>query len=153
MTRGSSPTSSAPAAVPELGEWRDFLKQASRLHGPGPVRTARRDSDDAEWQGEHAALPAPADTRDAFAEPYAAPRTETEGRLASLWTELLGIEAGVDDNFFDLGGHSLLATQLMSRIQQSFDVELPLRHLFEFPTVAALAATIDEARRRAMSQS
>ncbi|MGI2909660.1 condensation domain-containing protein, partial [Tolypothrix sp. VBCCA 56010] len=74
---------------------------------------------------------------------FVAPRTPIEEMLASTWASLLGVErVGVHDNFFTLGGHSLLATQLMSRLQSTFSVELPLRSLFELPTVAALAEYI-----------
>lgn len=72
-----------------------------------------------------------------------APRNATEREMASLWTELLGLsEIGVHDNFFELGGHSLLAIQLVSRIRQRFGVELPLRGLFETPTVAGCVALL-----------
>ena len=70
---------------------------------------------------------------------YVAPRTATEEVLADLWTEVLGVErAGINDDFFALGGHSLMATQLLSRVQKIFHVELPLRKLFETPTVLGL---------------
>jgi amino acid adenylation domain-containing protein len=69
------------------------------------------------------------------------PRTEVEQQVARLWSELLGVaEVGVEDNFFESGGHSLLATQLLSRLRESLGVEVPLRQLFETPTVAGLAA-------------
>ncbi|MFE1843703.1 AMP-binding protein, partial [Streptomyces sp. NPDC059515] len=74
---------------------------------------------------------------------YRAPRTLDERLLADLFAEVLGVErVGLDDDFFDLGGHSLLATQLIARIRSDFDVQLPLRTLFETPVVEALAAEI-----------
>jgi amino acid adenylation domain-containing protein len=72
------------------------------------------------------------------------PRTRTEEAVAEIWKELLGVaEVGVEDSFFVLGGHSLLATQVLARIHQAFGVELPLRDLFQRPTVAGLADRID----------
>jgi acyl carrier protein len=92
------------------------------------------------------ALPAPQVNGNGAA--YVAPRTDTERRLATLWQAVLGanytgVHAGVDDNFFDAGGHSLLATQLLWQIKETFDVELPMRTLFERPTIAGLAESID----------
>jgi amino acid adenylation domain-containing protein len=72
----------------------------------------------------------------------AAPTTSLEATLVELWTQLLGRKAGIHDNFFELGGHSLLATQLVSRIRDRLQVELPLRSLFEAPTIAELAEQI-----------
>jgi amino acid adenylation domain-containing protein len=74
---------------------------------------------------------------------YRAPRNAVEAVLAGFWSEVLSVpQVGVDDNFFDLGGHSLLATQVMSRVRDAFAVELPLRRIFEAPTVAELAAAM-----------
>jgi pristinamycin I synthase-3/4 len=90
------------------------------------------------------ALPAPEQARPELADIYIAPRTQTEKDLASLFAHILGVtQIGLHDNFFELGGHSLLATQLLSRIRETFpEKEIPLHHIFEFPTVAGLARQI-----------
>jgi amino acid adenylation domain-containing protein len=88
------------------------------------------------------ALPAP-DAPGAPAESYVAPESEAERRLAEIWAEVLRVErVGTRDDFFALGGHSLLATQVVSRVRQAFGAELPLRALFEHPTVTELAALL-----------
>ncbi|WNV05995.1 amino acid adenylation domain-containing protein [Candidatus Methylospira mobilis] len=92
---------------------------------------------------DHRALPDP-DFGAHLAGRYVAPRNETERRLAAIWAEVLDVErVGVHDNFFELGGHSLMVTQLASRLRSGFDMELPLRTLFEAATVADLGALID----------
>jgi amino acid adenylation domain-containing protein/FkbM family methyltransferase len=79
---------------------------------------------------------------------YEAPRNELEEKVTEIWVELLGAErVGINDNFFDLGGHSLLATQVISRVLQLFNVEVPLRNLFEEPTVASLSEEIRKAQQ------
>ncbi len=90
------------------------------------------------------ALPAPEQSRDTAAA-FVAPRTATEETLAQIWRDVLHLDqVGVQDNFFALGGHSLLATQVVSRIRQAAGVELPLRQMFERPTIAELVLKIDE---------
>jgi acyl-coenzyme A synthetase/AMP-(fatty) acid ligase/acyl carrier protein len=90
------------------------------------------------------ALPAPDKTRPELKAAFVAPRTPAEERLAAICAEVLGLErVGVHDHFFELGGHSLLATQVVSRVRQAFEIELPLRSLFETPTVAGLAENIE----------
>ena len=81
---------------------------------------------------------------------HVAPSTEVEELLAGMWAHMLNRQqVGINDNFFELGGHSLLATHLISEIKKVFQLELPLRHVFEAPTVAELAEVIEKARRAA----
>ena len=92
------------------------------------------------------ALPAPEEVRKAEERPQLAPRTPVEEILAALFSEVLGgSPIGVDESFFELGGHSLLATQLVSRVRETFRIELPLRRLFEAPSVEELASEVDRA--------
>jgi acyl carrier protein len=91
------------------------------------------------------ALPAPEQSRSELEEGYVAPRTPAEEILAGIWREVLKLhKVGVHDNFFELGGHSLLATQVISRIRKAFQIEIPLRALFEKPTVEELTLAIVE---------
>jgi acyl carrier protein len=97
-----------------------------------------------------AKLPAPEIGRQELSVEFVEPRTPTEEKLSEIASEILGIEKigkespiGVFDNFFELGGHSLLATQFLSRVRDVYNVELPLRTLFEHPTVAELAMEIE----------
>ena len=74
---------------------------------------------------------------------YIAPRNPIEEKLAQIWAEVLKLKrVSIEDNFFELGGHSLLATQAISRLQETFEIVLPLRYLFESPTIAQLSAVI-----------
>ncbi|MGZ3457554.1 MAG: amino acid adenylation domain-containing protein, partial [Archangium sp.] len=94
------------------------------------------------------ALPAPEAER-LVEGTLAAPRTPAEELLAGIWARVLGVErVGIHDDFFELGGHSLLATQVVARIRDTFQVEVPLSLLFAAPTVARLAERMEEARAR-----
>ncbi len=90
------------------------------------------------------ALPRP-QAGDLLAQPLAVePRTPTEREVAKIWCEVLEVDAvGVETSFFELGGHSLLATRVVSRLRSRFSIELPLKTLFQRPTVAGLAEFID----------
>jgi hypothetical protein len=93
------------------------------------------------------ALPAPEPGSSEAA--FVAPRDVIEDVLAGMWAEVLGVErVSVRDGFFELGGHSLLATQLVNRVRRTFRQELPLRSLFETPTVEGLAAALVSAEPR-----
>ncbi len=97
---------------------------------------------------DHGALPAPEGLRPELGSAFVAPRDELEKRLVRIWEEVLGLErVGIHDDFFELGGHSLLATQVVSRLRDALRVELPLRCLFETPTVAQLAQRVEAARQ------
>jgi amino acid adenylation domain-containing protein len=94
------------------------------------------------------ALPAP--DRAAAAQTYVAPSDPVEERLAGIWAEVLGLErVGANDSFFALGGHSLLATRVVSRVQAAFGVKLPLRKLFEAPTLRELARAVRAGQKAA----
>ena len=90
---------------------------------------------------DRAALPEPQFT----GAEYRAPRTTREDALAKLFAEVLGMDrVGIEDGFFELGGHSLLATRLISRARAEMGIEIPIRKIFDLPTVAALAAWSEE---------
>jgi acyl transferase domain-containing protein len=87
--------------------------------------------------------------RPSLATPYREPRSETETRLAEIWSEVLGVGGvGADDNFFDMGGHSLLAIQLAGRVREALAVEMFLGTLSQAPTIASLAQWIDRRRQQ-----
>jgi acyl carrier protein len=89
------------------------------------------------------ALPAPGRARPALESRYVAPRTPVEAALAEIWAEVLHLEhVGIYDHFLELGGDSLSATRVLTQVLQTFQVEVPLRALFESPTVAAMAVVI-----------
>jgi acyl carrier protein len=94
------------------------------------------------------ALPEPGQRSGEAAAGYEAARTPVEEVLCRIWERLLKTEqVGIHENFFELGGHSLLATQVISRVRESFSIELPLRVIFESPTITEIAETIEKAMR------
>ena len=124
-------------SAPSINELKNFLKQTLPEH---MVSTAYVFVDalplTPNGKVDRKALPAPDQSRPEIEEGYVAPRSLVEEMIAEIWAEVLKLQrVGVHDNFFDLGGHSLLATQVMSRIGQVFAVEIPLRALFERPTL------------------
>lgn len=99
------------------------------------------------------ALPAPSAVPTPAAGPRTAPRNATENLVAGIWREILECDQlGIDDDFFHLGGHSLLATQIISRLSQALEVEIPVRMIFEAPTIASLARAVDEAQLQPASR-
>jgi len=92
---------------------------------------------------DRAALPLPARTRRFLSQTYISPDSEIERQLASIWEEVLDIRpVGIDDNFLDLGGHSLAAARILARVVKRFRFDMPLRSLFEAPTIAQMARVI-----------
>ncbi|MCP4662642.1 MAG: amino acid adenylation domain-containing protein, partial [bacterium] len=133
---------------PKAGELRSFLKErlpeymvpAAYVELEALPLTPNRKVD-------RKALPEP--QAGATAESYVMPRDPVEEILAGIWAQVLGLDrVGIRDHFFELGGHSMLATQVLSRVREAFRVELPLRRLFEGPTVAELAERVRAIRAR-----
>ncbi len=123
------------------GEWREFLQQ--RLPDymvPAVFVTLPALPLTTNGKVDRRALPEPETVQSAVEIAH----TPTEELLCGIWSEVLSrVETGVTQNFFELGGHSLLATQVLARIQAVFQIELPLRALFEAPTVRELAEKVD----------
>ncbi len=126
-------------------ELRDYLKQKlPNYMVPAAVVSLETIPLTPNGKVDRRALPAP-NIELSLTVNFVSPSTLTQQVLADLWTDLLGLEkVGIHNNFFELGGHSLLATQVISRLRSLFGVELPLRCLFEKPTIADLAESIEE---------
>jgi acyl carrier protein len=137
--------------VPSTGELRSFLKEKlpdpmvpaafvglpalPRLPNGKVDRGALPALDSASWHGGTGA--------------FIAPRTGVEELVAKIWGEVLGVERiGIHDNFFELGGHSLLATRVISRLNEVLDVSVPLRSMFDAPTVAELCSSLVQGQAR-----
>ena len=131
------------ADAPARGELRVFLAaRLPELMIPSIFVTLASLPRTANGKLDRRALPAPPKTAERTGVD-SAPRSLAEEVLAEIWAELLRLDRiGIHDNFFELGGHSLLLTQMVSRIRKVFGVELPLRTLFDHPTIAALALEV-----------
>jgi acyl carrier protein len=91
------------------------------------------------------ALPAPDRARRELEREFVAPSNDMEARIAAIWRDVLGLDrVGITESFFELGGHSLLLPQVVHRLRAAFQLEVPLRALFDEPTVEGLAFTIQE---------
>jgi acyl carrier protein len=131
--------------APTIDELRCFLKQKLPDYMvPGAFVMLEALPLTPNGKVDRRALPAPDSSRPDQLVTFVAPGTAVEQQLADIWADVLTLEKlGIHDNFFELGGHSLLATQIISRVRQALCVELPLRTLFEAPTVAELAACLE----------
>jgi len=129
---------------PKVGELRRFLKEKLPDYMiPHDFVTLEAIPLTDTRKVDRKALPDPGTSRRELTTPYVAPRTPIEKALAKIWAEVLSTdEVGIYDNFFDLGGHSLSATRIISRVIATFKLQLPVRALFDSPTVAAMSVVI-----------
>jgi amino acid adenylation domain-containing protein len=131
--------------LPQTRELRNFLKtQLPDYMIPASFMTLEAIPLTPNGKVDRTALPTP--NLDAkLQESFVPPQTDVEQILAKIWEDVLRLpRVGIHDNFFELGGHSLLATQVISRIQQNLKVALPIRSLFETPTIEELAIVVVE---------
>jgi acyl carrier protein len=92
---------------------------------------------------DRAALPLPSEQRPDVGRRYVEPETPVQEAIASIWSEVLGVErVGIDDDFFDLGGHSLLGVRVLARVQDALGVDVNLARMFERSTVRELAELV-----------
>jgi len=134
-----------PGATDNVSDLRQFLKEKLPVYMvPNAFVFLEKLPLTPNGKIDRRALPPP-DVAHSGLEPSSEPRTPTEATLAGIWRDVLGLkQVGANDNFFELGGHSLLVTQVVSRIREIFQVDLPMRRLFEQPTIAAAAAAVEE---------
>lgn len=144
-TEGYAVSHSDRPTVQRLTEWVSAELPAYMV--PGAIVLLEALPLTANGKVDRAKLPSPDDTASAEAE-YVAPRTETETQLAAIWMDVLKKErVGITDNFLSLGGHSLMAIRVLGKISKAFGVRLPLRVLFETPTIEGLAVLIESERK------
>jgi len=136
----------APSGESRSGEWRAFLKERLPAYMIPSIFVELNELPlMSNGKVDRLALPAPSGVEEGSNADYEPARTPIEEIVAGIWTAVLGTpRVGSRDDFFEIGGHSLLATQVASRVRQAFGIELRLRAFFESPTVAGLAAAIEQ---------
>jgi amino acid adenylation domain-containing protein len=103
---------------------------------------------------DRAGLPEPTRDRPELDVAYVEPRSVTENELAQIWAQVLSLDkVGIHDNFFELGGHSLAASRVVAQVVNTFQLDLPLRTLFDAPTVAEMAAIITQNQAKRASDA
>jgi acyl carrier protein len=145
-------------SVPRVSEIRDFLgRELPTYMIPSTFVALDAIPLGANGKVNRSELPAPCDQNILRDEVFVRARTVTEQRVAEIVASLLGIDdIGINDNFFYLGGNSLFGTQVIIRLRESFDIELPLLRLFDCPTVEALSGEVERlvmSRVEAMSEA
>jgi amino acid adenylation domain-containing protein len=137
-------------SAPTISELRGFLKtRLADYMVPASFVMLEKFPLTPNGKVDRRALPVPDQIRPDLEDAFVAARSPVERRLAEIWCQVLGLErVGVHDNFFELGGHSLLATKVVSRIRAVVGTELPLRRIFESPTVSELAKILGEEEAR-----
>jgi acyl transferase domain-containing protein len=147
----SSLTQVAVSTTPlsaRLAQWVE-LQPAERQDKPPAAKAAGVGGNGASPAGAAEAAGA-AHARPNLSTQFAAPVTETEKTITAVWEHLLGVApVGIHDKFFELGGHSLLAIQLLARLREVYDLDLPVQTIFESPTISQLARSIDEQKKAA----
>jgi acyl-coenzyme A synthetase/AMP-(fatty) acid ligase/acyl carrier protein len=141
--------------APGAGALRRALAQ--RLPGymiPSAFVTLEAIPRTANGKVDRRALPDPGNAKPELDTPYVAPRTPVEEQLAQIWAEVLSFDRiGTNDNFFDLGGHSIAATRVVSQVIKKFQLQIPLRSLFQSPTIASMAAVITECQAKKLDDN
>jgi amino acid adenylation domain-containing protein len=141
--------------APDVSELRTFLRaKLPEYMVPWAFVTLDAMPLTATHKIDRKALPDPSTSRPNIATPYVGPKTPTEQELARIWAEVLSVDqVGIHDDFFALGGHSLAASRVISRVIAVFQLQLPIRALFDSPTVAAMADVIaDNVKQKASEE-
>lgn len=139
---------------PKVDELREFLKQTLPEYVIPSAFVFMDDLPLTNGKLDRMGLPKPGNERPELKTPYAFPGGEVEQTLVRIWEQVLDVRPiGIHDNFFALGGHSLAATQVVSRVISQFQLEIPLRTLFQSPTVATMAVIVMQNQTRRASEA